>query len=440
MAQLLQDVLKQSPDLRLQGVVESAMMENDLFKVLPFYRATNAMGVKYLRVGSRPSTSFIKAGETVAESAATLEEVDGRIRHIVGDVDILGAADRLAGNAQRGTQLALKASATARLAANALINGAYGTIALSGTNVTGVAMATAGTAPIVGPDGGTGPRMPLSADVGTGAIKCTVAGAVKTLQFRAPGDTAYGTASADVAAGNPVVLLRSAKKNLWIRVKVTSASLPAATAEDTDVACTSSTEEFDGLVRLVDDDMLLDPTGANGDNLTFSIVRRVIRKCKAPPGTRKFLIAGERDLEELCKIYDSLGGATVQMQALPEYGIDQMPVFAGRVPILVISDDVLSCAETLGTSSDCSRLYCAAIGLPNPAEVDAPVQGVGIFGLFAGTNESMAEGRNCAGMFIENLGPRATKDLHGTRVGWDLGLIHFATEGLAAAWGLTPTP
>jgi hypothetical protein len=354
---------------------------------------------------------------------------------------VLGAADRLAGSAQRGTQIALKASVTARLAADALINGAYATIVLPGTNVTGVALCTSATGPITGPDGGTGPRMPLSAGVGYGAIKCTVAGAVKTLQFRAPGDPAYGEASADQAAGDYIVLLRSSRKNLWIRVKVTSASLPAATAEDVNVSCAANTaKEFDGFVRLVDDDQMIDPAGAAGDNLTFSIVRRLIRKCKSPPGTRKFLVSGERDLEELCKLYDSLGGATVQMQALPEYGIESMPVFAGKVPILVISDDVLLCTETLSTSTDCSRLYCASIGLPNPAEVDAPIQGVGIFGLYAGTEESMAEGRNCAGMFLENLGPRATADLHGTRVGWDLGLIHYATEGLACAWGLTPTP
>jgi hypothetical protein len=440
MAQLLADVLKQSPDARLQGVVESVTLENDLFKVLPFYRVQNALGMKYMRVKARPTTAFIAAGGAVSEAAATLEEVDARIRHVVGDVDVLGAADRLADSSTKGTQIALKASATARLAADALVNGAYGTIVLPATNVTGVALCTSSTGPITGPDGGTGPRMPLSADAGTGSISSVYTGASDIkLKFRAPGDVNYGDLSDTVHTGNPIVLLRSGDRpNLWIRVKVTSASLAGSTQVDS-VTCTSSTQEFDGLVRLVDDSQILDPTGAAGDNLTFSTVRRVIRLCKSPPGTRKFLIAGERDLEELCKLYDALGGATVQMQAVPEYGIDSMPVFAGKIPILVISDDTLLCTETLSTSTDCSRLYCASLGLPNPT-VDAPQDGVGLFGLYAGTAESMAEGRNCAGMFIENLGPRAGYDLHGTRVGWDMGLVHYATEGLSCAWGLTPTP
>jgi hypothetical protein len=436
MAQLLKDALLLSPDLRLQGVVESAVLDHDLFKVLPFYRCTNALGMTYLRVKARPSTGFIPPGGDVVESAGSLEEVHARIRHIVGDVDVLGAADRLMGAKQRGTHIALKASATARLAADAIINGAYGTAAFT---LAGVALASGGAA---GPDGGTGPRMPLSGDVGPGSIECVVAGAVKTLHFKAPGDVNYGTASADLASGNPkgVVLRSGDRPNLWIRVDVTSASLPGSTTAAA-VTCTTSSEEFDGLIRMVDPSQIIDPEGANGDNMTFSVIRKTIRKCKAPPGTRRFLVMDERDLEETCKLYDALGGASVQQMALPEYGIESIPVFAGKVPILVISDDVLAPTETVGTNHDGSRIFCLGIGLPTERgeEKDAPMQGPGLFGVYAGTAESMAEGRNCAGMFLEDLGSRAAKDLHGNRVGWDLGVVNYAAEGISCAWGLTPS-
>ncbi len=441
----LADASRLSPDQLLGGLLETLAHENDLFKLLGFYRSPSPFGFAYNRLKTRPTVAWIGPGGAVTDSAATFEDCYASIRTVIGDVKNMGIVERLDGPKQMGVQLGLKASALARAFMDQMVNGSFGTVALTGTNVTGVTMATVADWRGLGPDGGTGPRMPVTSGTGykaasLGSIRCTVAGPVKTLQFRAPGDTAYGDASIDVAAYNGVIRLRSGNPNLWIMVVVAFAGLPAATATDDDVTCTTATNQIDGLVRLVDPLQLIDPVGVNGDNCTPRKMRILRHACKDGPGTQAVFVMNWRDLNDLqSECVTEAAGASVSEMALSQYGIEKIRSFEGT-PILVCDD--IGITETCGGSTDCSRVYCVALGTPGAAglEENVPQQGPGLFGVYAGTDSAMAEGRTCAGLFAKPVGAQEASDNVLYRVGWDVGLVQFYSEALACSWGITPTP
>lgn len=109
----------------------------------------------------------------------------------------------------------------------------------------------------------------LSTRGGGGVLKVTVAGAVKTLSFKAFGDTAYGTATADmVGGGNVSYTVKSQNPYLWVTIAVTEASLPVAT-DTGEVALTASGYAFDGCKTLVDPTMDNSDIAAAGEDFGF---------------------------------------------------------------------------------------------------------------------------------------------------------------------------
>jgi hypothetical protein len=433
MSLAMTDARRLSQDLKLAGTVESVALVDRLFEVIAFVACTSIRGLIHEREKTAPVAHFIAAGGAVAESAASFDEVVTKLRQITDDVDIPGAVYRYGNNLnnQLATQTAYKARAAARAFSSCMINGGFGTVALTATNVTGVALAT----------GGTGPRTPLSADVGTGRIKQLVAAAVKTLAYWAPGDTGYGPYSVDmVSPANPQgVVLRSLNGTQWIKVNVTTASLAAGNVEDADVACTSATQQFDGVDRMCDPDQILAVVNTNGDLFTLARIHELIDACVAPPGTQKFLITSKRGARMITAVaLAAAGGATPPTVALPWYGITK-GAFPAVLDTPILITDAVGNAETVGTSANCETLYCVALGIPNGVPEEAPQRGPGLFAMYGASGLSaQAMGRTLMGMWLQDLGYIEGFDLYRTRIGWDCGLIHYAKQGIALRRGFTP--
>lgn len=436
----LADSLALVKDPLISGIAGIALNNKDLFKVLPFYRSDNGVGVAYRRMRTLPTTAFVDYGGAVAEDAAEFEDVLTRFRTIMHDTDIPGLEERIGDPVQVSSQMAAGAIAVARHFENALINGGSVQLVLPAGLAGIAAVATNANLQSIGPLGGTGPRTQLSAVAGAGSIRITVAGAVRTVAYRAPGDTQYGAESDDVAAGDPVILLRSGGRSSdWAYFAITSAGavgVLATTEYPVTSAVIGAAAGFDGLLRLTDPSMLRPPAAAAGEVVSPRMLRELANMVPNVPNTQKVLCMNSREWLNLRDTMDAAGMTSARDLMVPTYGIT-MPTFDG-LPVLL--NDRIATNEPIGGAGavNASRIYCVNLGLPNGQAEDAPTVGTGVFGVYAGSEKQEADGRTCFGMFAGRINTREANDRGQYRVGWDCTLVNYDRSGLACAWGVIP--
>lgn len=121
---LLSEASKLSRDDFQRGVVEEIVTEDALYSLLPFVRTENRV-YSYTREGTNAEGAWVEAYEQLEESASTFEEVDTRIKALIGQVDMdnLTVISESNINDQVALQIAAKAKGMSRQFRAALING-----------------------------------------------------------------------------------------------------------------------------------------------------------------------------------------------------------------------------------------------------------------------------------------------------------------------------
>lgn len=393
MALTIEQAMRTTQRALPRGMFKSLVTYDALFARLMFEGGAGE-SVVYNRELSLGSAGFIAANSgTVSESSATWEKVVALTRTLAADADIPGLAAVLPGVDSEARQLEAKVRQAGRTIATKAISGAFvdgfsisRPVGWNGDYVDTLVFSSA--------------HQDTTRD-GKGYLKYTHAGTL--LQYRAPGDTDYGTAVA--CAGDGSYTLYGLNTNKWIRV-----TLDVSDADENGIAeitFTSSTNEPDGINRMIDTTgaQYIASSGADGDALSYAVLDQLIDAVKvdtdlvfAMPGAlvRKFFA-----------LVRALGGANPEHVSLPGYG-QPVPTYRG-IPIL--RNDNIAATEAKGTATTLSSAYLMSL-TPGP----------GFSAFCVGSESSVVDGdprqTPVLGFMVENLGPRQTVDARTTRVKW----------------------
>lgn len=371
MAHTLYEGSKLSRNPLAAGVLRAIATTDELLAVTPMVIKPGESWM-YNREKALPSVEFVAPDHTsIAESSATFDRVIVPKRLIVSDVDTYLFTEEEQGetNSQKPVQLMKKLKALGRKLGDKLINGGYA------TSVT-LSAAIAGTASFV-----AGPNQDSDRH-GPGSLFYDQS--ESTLQYRAPGDRTYG-AAVDVSS-NGTYTLPSDNPNRWLRVTVTSASLPGADAEVL-VRISSTTNEFDGLKKLCPSSQTVASTGANGDALSFAVMDELIDE-KIKIREQLYFVMNGKLKRKFFALVRALGGTDPTHVTVP--GITSpVPTYRG-IPILqndwIASDEVKGGSSTLSSvylvsASFDEGLYMGVSGVGGPAMADLDPRGVRLMGL-----------------------------------------------------------
>ena len=251
-----------------------------------------------------------------------------------------------------------------------------------------------------------------SARNGAGRIKYTNTGT--TWQFQAPGDRDFGDPV--TAAADGTFTVRSFNRSKYI---VITLDVSLATADGTtDIAFTSTDDEFDGLIRLCSADQVIPSVGTDGDAFSLDLLDEMISAEKIRQN-RSFFWNSKMTLRFLAA-FRALGGTDPEHTRLPGYSGSTM-TYRG-IPILESDNCLLN--ETVGSTTDASSLWLASLDADE-----------GLFLGAAGTGSPQdVEGdpldRVVMGFRIEQVGPIEGKDHRRTRVKW------YGSPGLRSSLAL----
>jgi HK97 family phage major capsid protein len=147
--------------------------------------------------------------------------------------------------------------------------------------------------------------------------------------------------------------------------------------------------------------------GTNGAAPTLDDFDALIDLIK--PGKPDAIFMSKRTRRGLKKLRRGMNN--VLDQDINQFG--QRVEFYDGIPVIV--DENISDTETVGTSTDCSRVYAVQFGY-----------GQGIMGLMNGMIQA------------DEVGNLETKDAYRTRIKWYCGLVNFRDLALAALTGVRP--
>lgn len=339
----LPEALKRTRSLLLKGMLKEIVTHDEMANVIPIVPSPG-VSLSYMREGDAPSTAFIPdTGATSENSSGTDDLVTVPMRRIVGNVDIDEMADELTGNVpgeHAGIQVARKAKATWDKIKTTMITGGYVTGFAMSDNFQSGAYVDALVAAAPGID---------SLRYGPGSLKYTHAGTL--LAFRAPGDLHYGTAVA--CAGDGSYTLYSWNKSKWITVTL---DVSDATADSVrEITFTSSTNEFDGIAKLVTSAQTTSSTGAAGDAFSFAQLDKLVTKVKR--GNNRAFIMNGTLIEKVYAAHRALGGSQPPTIMLPNYGA---PVLTYRGYPILRNDNIPS-NESKGGATTLSSIYFGAL-------------------------------------------------------------------------------
>lgn len=177
-----------------------------------------------------------------------------------------------------------------------------------------------------------------------------------------------------------------------------------------------TSDTFEGLDALIPAGQTVDPTGANGDALSFEVLDELLDKVVDKDGQVDYIMMHARTLRSYLALLRALGGASIgDVVTLPSGAT--VPAYRG-VPIF--RNDFVALDGTVGTTTDAATIYAGTL--------DDGSQKFGIAGLTA-SRES--------GIVIRDIGESETKDESITRVKWYSGFALFSEKGIAAATGIT---
>lgn len=395
----LLEAAKSSPSKLFQLMAMSIVTTDQLAAALPF-RTFAGQAATFIREATLPDTEFIPdSGAMSAASTGTDDLVTVPCRRLASDLDVDSLADDLTDGAQTERQLAQKVKATWRKVKDKIANGG---------NITGFTISDNF------PNGAYVDAMPAVAAwmdsnrFGPGLLRYTHTGT--KLAFKAPGDSGFGDDV--VCATDGSYTLYSQNKSKWVRLTldVSDANADATRA----IYFTSSTNEFDGMNKIIDPSMLLSSSGANGDSISFAKLDRMITMEKVR--TNRAFIMPSQLLEKFMSLLRAVGGATPIHLTLP--GLNgTVPSYRG-IPIL--ENDYIGATESKGEATTLSSIYLASLTAEEGLFVGVPGTGNDAIDV-----QGEPDRQTVLGWRIERLGARETVAHRRTRVQWYgmLGLI-----------------
>lgn len=344
MGMTLYEAAKLSRNPIAAGVFKAIVTEDELFSLLPIVPKAGDSFL-YDREKALPSVEWVSPTHTsLAESSATVEQIAVPKREIASNFDIMNfvIANQEDSTNEVAFQISKKGRALGRELADTFINGGFVTGYTLSDTTDPFAAITAVTA---------GPHLD-SDRYGPGAIEYVDSGT--KWRFRAPGDRTFGDYV--TAASDGTYTLTSDNPSKYIKVTLTVLS---ATADGhTQITFSSSTNEPDGVKKLVSTDQVRSSSGNDGDALDFAILDELIDSVKVRDNLA-FVMNGalRRKFKALAR---AMGGTRADQIMIPSFGKTgasvERPMLAYEgVPIL--KNDNIASDESKGSSSTLSSVY-----------------------------------------------------------------------------------
>lgn len=385
-----------------RGVLLSVATDNEVMARLP-WKVEAGSAFSYSREGTLADVEFVSPTHTsLIESTTTFDRVTVPLRLIDSDFDVYNyTANQTDPNGDPWQiQLAKKLKALGRKLQQKMITGGWGTgFLVSGAGASPGAAVTAVT---------QGPLLdsPL---LGPGALKYTQSGT--SWQFRAPGDRTFGPPVA--APTNGAYTLVSDNPSKYITVTLTVAN---ATADgECSINFTSSTNEPDGLLKLIPPSQVIASVGANGDTLSFDILDRLYFEKVKVKTNLAYLMNASLKRRYLSLVRSAAGGLMPEQLALPVLGMDgrdttvMVPQYNG-IPILQVDD--IPNVESKGGSSNLSSVFLASLSEDEGFWAVAQQNGTAM------DSELSPFKSRIMGVKVYDVGQVETKAARRTRVEW----------------------
>lgn len=351
MALTLYEAARISRDPLSQGVMLGVATTNEVMSVFPWV-PKNGGAFSYAREGVLADVEFVSPTHTsLTESSTTFDRVTVPMRLIDSDVDVYNYTSNQNdpnGN-PKGLQIEKKLKALGRKLQSKMITGGWGTgYTLSNAAASPGAAVTAVT---------QGPGLD-SALFGPGTLRYVHS--TTSWSFRAPGDRAFGPSV--TAAANGAYVLVSDNPSKYIAVTL---SIAGATSDgDANITFTSSTNEPDGLLKLIPPSQVIQSVGTDGDALSFDVLDQLLLEKVKVVDNLAFLMNATLKRKFLALARSASGGMIPDLLSIPMLGMDgrvgtrQVPQYNG-VPILQV-DDIPS-NEAKGASSNLSSVFLVSL-------------------------------------------------------------------------------
>lgn len=336
MPQTIYDAMKASQNPLAVSLFKAVATTDNLFSLLPFVTKIGE-GFSYTREVSVPTPAFVADGHTtVAEGTSVQEQITVPKREMVHDVYLRNFASQNLGGDNERNQMTGAYKGAGRVLSQKVITGAF---------VTGFAMSdNFQNGPYI--DAVTAGAFTDSSRHGPGSIKYVHSGTL--VSYRAPGDRDYGTAV--TVADDGTFTLTSDNPSKWITVDIDASDANANAVRE--ITFTSSSNEFDGLAKLMSSSQVRSSTGTNGDEPTFDILEELIDLVKVQENMA--FVMHSKIRRKYSALYRSLGGA--EMTKLPN---DVQVLSFSGVPML--TNDWIPINESKGSGSTLSSIYLASL-------------------------------------------------------------------------------
>lgn len=412
MAVTMYDMRQKAPTPPLALALETVIRTEPLLSQIGWDAVAMDSSV-YRRARGAATAAHFNPDSTLADGTdETFDQLVARIRPIAGQIQVpvIGSA-----SGSMADHIKAKTRAIVWQFMDSLINGGFGIATCASCTVLtdGVAGSTGSLVP--------GPYWDLSTRGVHATIKLVIVNTVSfNASLRASGDTTYGTATGVIAAGaDATYTLASANPNLWMTMYADNSDLVAlATGTyEYDVLITSTTNAFDGLIKLcTNTTSYLDTPSAANEAFDLGHLDLLLQACNTG-GRRLFLMAARTERAFLAEMR-GLGGVTYA-----EVAGRQIPTYNG-VPVLTSSYMPITRVYA-GSGATMAPIFC----------IDADE---GLRGIFRSGNGSAEwDGKSWAGLRVANLGEvisTAENELIRLTAHW--GIEHLNLPGICMLDGI----
>lgn len=402
MSMTLFDAQKISRNAYATMLFKQIATSDDLFSMLPFVPKAGE-GFSYPREKTIGSFNFITPGGSVANSTGTVERVTIEKAEATEDfwVDNFAQENMSDQLSPLELQEMMKLKAAGRAIAGKVVTGA---------RVDGFSIQAFQSGAYVDALVAASPYIRTRESVGE--IKYTHSGTL--VQFRAPGDTEFGTAVA--AASDANYTLYSGDPSKWITVTLDVSDATADAIRS--ITFTSTSKEFEGLSRLVAPSQIRLATATDGDALSFEIMDQLYDAVKQRDNLAWVMHSALR--RKLATLLRAAGG--VEPGYLLQSGAS-VPTYNG-IPVLV--NDFVPTNETKGSGTTLSSVYLVNLN---------PENGLYMGALGGSTMQVNTDPRDATvlGFRMFDLGQHQTESKVGRRLMWSGGLACGSDLSLACA-------
>ena len=339
------DIALSTRELLHAAAINTMLEDSDFLRMSPQLYWGAGRYVQYVHTTAFPAAQAYDDDDTINETAATRHEVQVYLKRYANQFALE--------NFQLGTMTAAEA--------NALSDAARGlSYKLRGDVINGVSTSVA-----IGTGSGTkgvdavipGPRTPA----GVGSLKFNDTGDL--LQYKAPGDSAYGTAlavTADLSTAHHY--LYSGNPSYWIMITFDISDSAAGGdweyTDTTDGLTFTTTKTMDGIGTLCDPvnriygNLHATVPTANGDAASIAQLDWILRNLKGP-SSEYAIFAPHRTCDSYRQLLGGAGGMTPAMWQGMELG----PAVVTYRGVPIIPEDQILLTETVGTTTDATSVF-----------------------------------------------------------------------------------